>query len=187
MSESTLWKAIKNGSLSKAQRALDQGVDPNTIKEGVSPLFFAVWHQRAEIVKLLCERGANVNFQHPETRDSPLMLAVASGNLSIVRTLCSFGADKTLQAIDGRTAIDYVEEDSNTFSQIETLLETCGLSDPNLPPQNISVMNAANNPKSLEPSENTDPQGGSRRRKGRKSQKTRRTKHRKSSSRSRRD
>ena len=186
MSESTLWKAIKNGSLSKAQRALDQGVDPNTIKEGVSPLFFAVWHQRAEIVKLLCERGANVNFQHPETRDSPLMLAVASGNLSIVRTLCSFGADKTLQAIDGRTASDYVDEDSNSFSQIETILETCGISDPTLPSQNTSLMNAANNPKSLEPSENTDPQpwipeGGKRRRRTR-----RRSTRRKSNSRSRR-
>jgi ankyrin repeat protein len=178
-----LWKAIKKGSLSKAQGALDQGADPNTVKNGMTPLLYAVWEKHTEIVKLLCEKGANVNYQHPDTRDSALIMAVAGGDLEIVRTLCSFGADKMLQTVDGKTAFDFVDEDSNTFSQIETILETCGISDPNLPNRYVSVQNGMNDPKLLEASENTDPQGGNRRKR-----RTRRriSKRRKSSNRSRR-
>lgn len=182
-----LWKAIKKGSLSKAQGALDQGADPNTVKNGMTPLLYAVWEKHTEIVKLLCEKGANVNYQHPDTRDSALIMAVAGGDLEIVRTLCSFGADKMLQTVDGKTAFDFVDEDSNTFSQIETILETCGISDPNLLNRDAAIFpaqNAVNDPTLLQPSENTDPQGGKRR--TRKTRRRKLTKRRKSNNRSRR-
>lgn len=175
-----LWKAIRQGSSSKAQEALEQGANPNFTKEqGLSALMYAVWLSRTEIVRLLCEKGSNVNYQHPITGDTALMIAVSGAQIETVRILCEYGANKSLVAVDGKRAEDYIEE-SDAFSQIEMILDTCGVSDPSLPTATRSTTSALD-PATLQPANNTDPQGG--RRKTRKQK--RKSRRRKSGNRSR--
>ncbi len=175
-----LWKAIRQDSSSKALEALEQGANPNFTKEqGLSVLMYAVWLSRTEIVRLLCEKGAHVNYQHPITGDTALMIAVSGAQIETVRILCEYGANKSLVAVDGKRAEDYIEE-SNAFSQIETILDTCGVSDPSLPTAIRSVTTALD-PTLLQPANNTDPQGGKR--KSRKQK--RKSKYRKLNNRSR--
>jgi hypothetical protein len=179
-----LWKAIRKRSLSKAQEALDQGADPNFRKQqGLSVLMYAVWMNQTEIVKLLCEKGADVNYQHPLTHDTALLMAVPGGQIEIVKTLCQYGANKQLQTIDGKTAMDYIEE-GDVFSQIEEILETCGVTDPSGVAPPVSNLNQSVQDPAVIFSPNEDPQGG-RRRKTRKRKHKRKSTSRKSSSRSR--
>ncbi len=177
-----LWKAIRKHSLSKAQEALDQGADPNFRKQqGLSVLMYAVWMNETEIVKLLCERGADVNYQHPLTGDTALLMAVPAGQIETVKTLCQYGANKQIQTINGKTAMDYIEE-GDVFSQIEDILETCGITDPSGVVPFLSNPNQGVQDPAVSYSPNEDPQGG-KRRKTRKQK--RKSKNRKSSSRSR--
>lgn len=160
-----LWKAIQNDSYSNAKKALEQGANPNFAKpQGLSVLMYAVWIGRDSIVRLLCEKGANVNYQHPVTGDTALMMAVAGAQIETVRTLCEYGANKALQDAKGNRAEDFVEE-SNAFSQIEQILESCGVTDPAaLAPAAPAAPPSFNaDPTAVQPANNTDPQGGKRR------------------------
>lgn len=182
-SNKKLFQGIQEQSIVKVQQALNQGANPNGMKNNVSPLFLAVWQQHPQIVELLCQRGANVNFRQPQTGETPLHIAVSGAQLEIVQILCQYGADASIpDSVYGRTPRDLIEE-GDIFDQIETILETCGLTDPNAA---VARSNGANlpvgDPQAYVPNENTDPQGGKRKTRRRHSSR----KHRKSSSRSKR-
>jgi ankyrin repeat protein len=55
------------------------------------------------LVKLLAERGADVNAVTPD-RWTPLHVAAAAGNAEAIRALLQNGADPTRRTLDGRTA-----------------------------------------------------------------------------------
>ena len=69
---------------------LDKGLDLNSIDEyGYSLLYMAIYENKPDIVKLLVERGADVNLCREETAISPLYKAVEVGNFEIVKFLLS--------------------------------------------------------------------------------------------------
>jgi hypothetical protein len=110
-------------------------------------------------------------------------MAVPGGQIETVKTLCQYGANKQLQTIDGKTAMDYIEE-GDVFSQIEEILETCGVTDPSGVVPSVSNLNQTVLDPAVIFSPNGDPQGG-RRRKTRKRKHKRKSTNRKSNSRSR--
>jgi len=57
-----------------------------------------------EVVKILVENGANVNFL-TETKSSPLRAACYSGHLNIVKYLVEHGADINLTNIYNSTCL----------------------------------------------------------------------------------
>lgn len=180
-----LLKGIRQRSLGKVEQALNEGANPNYVKSNLSALFLAVWLSERQIAELLCQRGANVNFRHPETGETALHIAVSGAQIETVRILCQYGADASIpDTVYGRTPRDLIEE-GDAFDQIETILETCGVTDPNT---TVATSTASNlpvgDPQPYVPNENGDPQGGGKRRKTRRRRSTR--KHRKSGSRSKR-
>ncbi|RWS14411.1 ankyrin repeat and BTB/POZ domain-containing protein 2-like protein [Dinothrombium tinctorium] len=68
-----------------------------------TPLTFATIHQHLPIVKLLLEKGANVEggakLNEERATETPLQLASASGNLELVKLLLSYGAHPFLSTV----------------------------------------------------------------------------------------
>lgn len=82
-------------------------------------------HAPIEIIKLLIEKGAQVNgtdwtnWHYPDT--TPLMAAAKTGYTEAAKVLLEAGADPTLARKDGKTALDYAKEAGRT--DIITLLQ----------------------------------------------------------------
>lgn len=100
-----LFKAIDNKDLNAAQAALDAGANVNALVENIlnianiSPLWYAVNHDATDIVKLLLDHGANVNFTAPLDHSTPLTVAAERGDTEICGLLLEKGA--TVEVFDG--------------------------------------------------------------------------------------
>ena len=77
-------------------------------------------HDNLEIVKLLCENGANINLQDKDGF-SALMIATDKGYLEIVKFLLENGANINLQDNNGNSALSIAI--GNNDSKIKRILE----------------------------------------------------------------
>ena len=100
-----IWKAIHDGHLASVERILDSGLTIEYKHEGVSLLQLAAEVGNADIVRLLLERDATVNFadKHGWT---PLHSAAYSGNLEFVLLILQKGGKKDALDAQGWTALD---------------------------------------------------------------------------------
>ena len=99
-----LQSSIRYKDADGVRRAIEAGENVNEVlpgRTGVSPLLFAVDKESAEIVRLLVDAGADVNYTLPEQQFhsrsnsgiSALLMAVNKENVEIVRLLITAGAD----------------------------------------------------------------------------------------------
>lgn len=94
-----LGRLVRNGQIAGVRAFLEAGADPNTKVQNLGSggwdtlLTLASSASHAEIVKLLIEKGADVNERTNEGGGTPLMRGASSGNLGIVRMLLEKGAD----------------------------------------------------------------------------------------------
>jgi ankyrin repeat protein len=72
--------------------------------QGMTALMLAVWHQRADVVRTLLQRGADFNHQDKEG-DTPLHGAAWLGNLQILQMLLDAGANPNVKNKLGGTAL----------------------------------------------------------------------------------
>ena len=93
-----LMNASKNGDLDRVMR-LYKKKRVNTVHEGYTPLLMAAMYGRTEVVRFLCQMGANVNARDM-FGNTPLAFAAADGNIKMLEVLCDWGAD--LHARDDR-------------------------------------------------------------------------------------
>jgi uncharacterized protein len=75
----------------------------------VQPLHAAIASRNADAVKLLLERGANVNARQ-QVGYTPLMGAASAGREDFVDQLLANGADRLLVSDDGKTAASLARE-----------------------------------------------------------------------------
>ena len=103
---------------------LDQGADPNaefvngTYK--ATALTVALTMKRTDIVKLLIEKGANVNIPESYNKLTPLHYACYMPNnssLEIVKLLIENGADLSIKDGLDRTAFDVAKTCKTEYSQ----------------------------------------------------------------------
>ena len=93
-----LFKAIDNKDVNAARAALDRGAPVNAVAKNIfnigniTPLSHAVTKGQVEIVKLLLERGADVNYIHSLGGGTCLTDAAMNGSASIVSLLLDHGA-----------------------------------------------------------------------------------------------
>lgn len=90
--------AVSGGDTSTAQSMLNQGeADVNkNMAGGRTPIFYAVINDHDDMVRLLMDNGAKVDFRDDEGR-SPLMYAVENDNDDMVRLLMEKGAKVDIQ------------------------------------------------------------------------------------------
>jgi hypothetical protein len=80
---------------------LDAGVDPNTVTPGGRPIiFFVTTEENFESLKLLVERGADVNKRSP-IRNTPLCEAFANRTLDQIDYLLDHGANPNTWNVNG--------------------------------------------------------------------------------------
>ena len=93
-----LHDAIQAGDLAQVKKLLGAGADINSSasgKGGMTPLNYAAYEGHLEIVKLLLDKGAEI-----DTRDNmsftPLLVAAISGHQEVQKELIIRGADVNL-------------------------------------------------------------------------------------------
>lgn len=88
-----LMAATRKGDLAKVKALLDKGVSANAKSDyGQTPLFFACDRGYLEIVKLLVERGADVNVEDTFYHATALSWAAQKNRTEIVKILLDHGA-----------------------------------------------------------------------------------------------
>ncbi len=101
-----LWEASRLGDLARVTRALDDGADVNAkARYGATALSFAADKGHADIVKLLLDRGADINAQDTFYRMRAVDMAMMNKHAAVAQLLLergSKGAPNVLMAaIDG--------------------------------------------------------------------------------------
>jgi ankyrin repeat protein len=98
-----LYSAIRANDLPGLKALLDQGVSPNALApRDITPLMYAAEVGSADAMRMLLQRGAEVNLQNA-FGSTALMWSVADGGK--VRLLLDHGADVNQIAKSGRTAL----------------------------------------------------------------------------------
>jgi ankyrin repeat protein len=103
-----LGKAANAGDITKVKELINKGADVNNTKgfNKTTPLMSAIMggEKSIEAVKILLEKGANVNDKDSEDM-SPLLWAVYTGNVEELKLLISKGADVNAKNIHGMTPL----------------------------------------------------------------------------------
>jgi len=104
---------------------LDQGADINTRfgDDGSTPLIVAIMSGATGTVKLLLDRGADVNLADSRGR-TPVILAVAEGHSEVVDILLKKGANVHTRTDAGSTALMFAVQKGRT--DIAELLRKAG-------------------------------------------------------------
>ena len=98
------------------------------------PVFAWTWLQIAanknqlDIVKLMVERGADLNYKHPITKMTALSLAAVDGHTEIVKYLLSKGADPNIK-LRGNVSVVRVVRDDGNAAMANLLLQNGALDD----------------------------------------------------------
>ncbi|EKQ93783.1 ankyrin repeat protein [Leptospira borgpetersenii serovar Javanica str. UI 09931] len=96
--------SIENNDLSGVRRCIETGdAVVNSTFIGSSPLYFAIKNEneKVEIVRLLLEKGADMNFQNNAVYNKSLLyLAIENENSEIVGLLLEKGADANVKNCD---------------------------------------------------------------------------------------
>ena len=135
------------------KKLIQLGADTNASYQGYSALVMAL-KSTPDMVRVLCENGANVNFKHPISGNTPLLRAIKNRPISVsmIKILCEFGADKRMTNKFNESAISAAQniEDEDLMDEVLAILKWCGISDPALVAQSNQGSNSANEPGGLQ-------------------------------------
>ena len=110
-----LGAAMRNDTV-EVQRLLSANADPNEGQlMGMGPIFFAIGHQNAEMVRMLVRSGANVMVTD-RAGSTTLMWAAfnETGKTEVVEELLKLGVDVNARTQSGETALDWALRRGNT-------------------------------------------------------------------------
>jgi uncharacterized protein len=107
-------EALGTGNIPVVKKYLDSGVNVNDQYFAWSALQIAANKNQLEVVKLLVEKGADLNYKHPITKMTALALAAVDGYTDVVTYLLSKGADPNIKMRGGVSIVRVVRDDGNT-------------------------------------------------------------------------
>jgi len=113
----------------EVQRLLAANADPNKGQLiGMSPIFFAIGHQNAEMLRMLVRSGANVMASDREGSTTLMWAAFnETGKTELVQELLNLGVDVNARNQSGETALDWALRRGNT--PVVALLRKAGASE----------------------------------------------------------
>jgi ankyrin repeat protein len=111
----SLYEAAIKGDLQQIRDLLSKGLSDYDGRDPLRepPLSIAAGLGKLEIVKLLLEKGANVNATDL-LGQTPLMIAAKEGHLEIVKLLLAKGAAPNAKNSEGKTALDFATKAGRT-------------------------------------------------------------------------
>jgi uncharacterized protein len=109
LNSTVLHIASQSKNVNIVHMLLTHGADVNAIRpvDGATPLQAATWGNATEVVPMLIDAGAYINYFSGTRFGSkpPLQLAVEQGNIDLVRMLFDAGADIDAVVGNGATAL----------------------------------------------------------------------------------
>ena len=115
-------EALGNGNVAVVQKYLDNGVNVNDQYFAWSALQIAANKGQLGVVKLLAEKGADLNYKHPITKMTALALAAVDGYSDVVTYLLSKGADPNIK-LRGNVSIIRVVRDEGNTAMVDLLIK----------------------------------------------------------------
>jgi ankyrin repeat protein len=114
-SQDNYFKAIEKGNLELFNKELSEGMDINyqRKKDQLSPLLLASITGKTEFVKVLLEKGANLELVDNNDKTA-LLCAINQNHLDIAVMLMSNGAKTSVKNISGYSALHYCCKTNNT-------------------------------------------------------------------------
>ena len=107
---SEIIEAATKGNLQKVKQLIENLADVNALnKNGYTALMFASLNGHTDIVKLLIEKGANIDAGINLENETALMFSSKNGHIDVVKTLLEKGADVKIRDSASRTAVDYAK------------------------------------------------------------------------------
>ena len=93
---------------------LDVGVPIDSVdRYGGTALERAVWMNRTDVIRFLCESGADVNKRSGCLQSTALHTAAWQNHTDIIEVLLKHGASTNIKASLGRTPIDEARDRNN--------------------------------------------------------------------------
>jgi ankyrin repeat protein len=116
-------RAVMNNDIETVRNCLDKGVDPDVRKgRGVTPLCIATYNRNKEIVEILIDRGADINYGLDEEHGvNPLLNAASWGDEKLVKLLLARGAKIGLHFAALQGDIDAVRDYLDRGSPIHSM------------------------------------------------------------------
>jgi len=119
-SKEDLLNASKMGDVNKVVQCLSDKIDVNSVDaNGATSLLLATENNREQVVKVLIEKGANINASNKVDGNTPLHIAVMNSELAIIKKLVQNGALLDVKNNKNETAFTIKDKDGNTiFNQV---------------------------------------------------------------------
>lgn len=120
--------ALRNGKTQVVKKYLDNGsATANEKSFAWSALQMAADKGHLGVVKLLVEKGAEIDYRHPVNKMTALHLAAYSGHDDVVKYLLSKGADPNVKMSRGVSILRAVRDQGHTSTV--AILEAAGAKD----------------------------------------------------------
>jgi ankyrin repeat protein len=110
-SNNVLLRSILVNDVARVRELLESGTDDQS-SAAINPLSFAAQHGHSEIVDLLLDFGAPINFESP-LKLTACLAAVGNDHEDVVRVLIRRGADLSIADYFGRTPLSTAIANSN--------------------------------------------------------------------------
>ncbi len=114
-------EALRDGNIKVVKKFLNANAGVNDLYFGWSALQIAANKGQLEVLKLLIEKGADINYQHPISKNTALHLAALSDHPEVVKYLISKGADVNVKLRAGVSIIRPLRDEGN-IKMVDLLL-----------------------------------------------------------------
>jgi uncharacterized protein len=114
-------EALRDGDVKTVKKFLATDAGVNDLYFGWSALQIAANKGQLAVVKVLLEKGADINYQHPISKNTALHLAALSNYPEVVTYLISKGADVNIKLRAGVSIIRPLRDEGN-IKMVDLLL-----------------------------------------------------------------
>ena len=105
-----LLEALQNGNLEAVKQLIEEGINVNLLRDGVTPLMIASSKGYAEIAETLLQAGVNINEKSDDNWTALHKAAFDQEEPAIVELLMQSGIDIEAKNKSGKTALNLAEE-----------------------------------------------------------------------------
>jgi ankyrin repeat protein len=105
-----LVEAIENGNVDVVKRLIEEGVNVNLSRNGVTPLMLAASKGHAEIAEVVLQAGVNINAKDDDGWTALHKAAFDQAGTAIIELLMQSGIDVSAQNNAKKTALQLAEE-----------------------------------------------------------------------------